>query len=62
MPHDAADVTNREAAKDWGRGRPCAHHQQRGDCILPQRPAETGLGPSPFSSPVHGGGLGPFVP
>jgi hypothetical protein len=37
MPHDSADLTGREAATHWGRGRPCIHNQQ-----IPSAGAPTG--------------------
>ena len=40
MPHDAADVTDREVANAWDHGRPTARHRRRAICILPLRPAE----------------------
>src|SRR5882724_2820652 len=39
MPHDAADLTDREAATDWRYGHPNAYHRQRAKS--PRPPAET---------------------
>jgi hypothetical protein len=37
MPHDSADLTGREAATHWGRGRPCKNNQ-----LIPSAAAPTG--------------------
>jgi hypothetical protein len=49
MPHDAADVTDREVANTWNHGRPPARHRRRAICNAPPpRPAERSrLAPRP---------------